>query len=303
MKSFMKHTIFKYGLKLFFWLGKILKRHHLQNFSKLLGSFLYFIPWSRKKIAFENLKIAFQVQYNKKELKKILKNFIQEVILTALEIAFIVKKKEKLASWAKADGLEILDEALKQKKGVIALSGHIGNIPVMLAWLAEKGYPVAVLFKEGKYLPRGFLYNLINSYKIFPIPFRSDREVPKEIIKALNKNMIVFILADQARPGVYAKFFGKKVQCQKGAFVIALRKGCPIVPVFIVRENEGHRIKIYKKEKFLQLPALSRNDSFSLSDKSIVDMIEEYNSLLEKLISQHPEQYYWFHRRFKKSLP
>lgn len=66
-----------------------------------------------------------------------------------MKIAFIVKKKEKLASWAKADGLEILDEALKQKKGVIALSGHIGNIPVMLAWLAEKGYPVAVLFKEG----------------------------------------------------------------------------------------------------------------------------------------------------------
>jgi KDO2-lipid IV(A) lauroyltransferase len=302
MKAFMKHIIFQGGLKLFFWLGKILKKQHLQKFSILLGSLLYYIPWSRKHIAFENLKIAFQGQYSEKELKKILKKFIQEVILTALEVAFIVKKNEKLASWAKAEELEVLDEALKQNKGVIALSGHIGNIPVMLAWLAEKGYPVAVLFKEGKYLPKGFLYNLISSYKIYPIPMHSDREVPKEIIKALNKNMIVFILADQARPGVYAKFFGKYVQCQKGAFVIALRKNSPIIPIFIVREKEEHTIKIYREEKIFQSLEPSQNKSFLSSDEYVVRLIENYNFILESLIRKYPEQYYWFHRRFKKSL-
>lgn len=294
----MKHIIFRGGLKIFFWLGKVLKKQHLQKISSLLGSLLYFIPWTRKHIAFENLKIAFGEQYSEKELKKTLKKFIQEVILTALEVAFIVKKNEKLALWAEAEGVEVLDEALKQNKGVIALSGHIGNIPVMLAWLAEKGYPVAVLFKEGKYLPEGFLYNLISSYKIYPIPMHSDREVPKEIIKALNKNMIVFILADQARPGVYAKFFGKYVQCQKGAFVIALRKNCPTIPVFIVREKQGHRIKIYRD---FDLPQ-PQNKSFFFSDEHIVKVIENYNFLLENLIRKHPEQYYWFHRRFKKML-
>jgi KDO2-lipid IV(A) lauroyltransferase len=160
----------------------------------------------------------------------------------------------------------------------------------MLAWLAEKGYPVAVLFKEGRYLPQGFLFNLISSYKIYPIPFRSDREVPKEIIKALNKNMIVFILADQARPGVYAKFFGKYVQCQKGAFVIALRKGSPVIPIFILREKYGHKIKIFEQIE------MEDSKSFNFTIK----MIENYNSLLENLIKNHPEQYYWFHRRFKK---
>ncbi|WP_353683845.1 lysophospholipid acyltransferase family protein [Thermodesulfovibrio sp. 3907-1M] len=299
MKAFMKHIIFRGGLKLFFWLGKILKKKHLKKFSIMLGSLLCLFPWTRKNIAFENLKIAFGEQYSEKELKKILKKFIQEVILTALEVAFIVKKNEKLAPWAKAEGVELLDEALKQNKGVIALSGHIGNIPVMLAWLAEKGYPVAVLFKEGKYLPEGFLYNLISSYKIYPIPMHSDREVPKEIIKALNKNMIVFILADQARPGVYAKFFGKYVQCQKGAFVIALRKNSPIIPVFIVREKEGHTIKFYREEFQLLQP---QNKSFLFSDEYLVKLIENYNFILESLIRKHPEQYYWFHRRFKKML-
>ncbi|MDI6714928.1 MAG: lysophospholipid acyltransferase family protein [Thermodesulfovibrio sp.] len=290
MKSFLKHIIFKGGIKIFFGLGKVLKKKHLPNVAKFIGSLLYLIPWSRKHIALENLKIAFGSQYTEKEVKKILKRFIQEVILITLEIALIIKKEEKLSPWALAEGLTHLDNALKEGKGVIALSGHIGNIPVMLAWLAEKGYPVAVLFKEGKYLPKGFLFNLISSYKIYPIPFRSDREVPKEIIKALNKNMIVFILADQARPGVYAKFFGKYVQCQKGAFVIALRKDSPVIPVFIVREKDGHKIKIFEQ--------IEMEDSNSFN--STIKMIENYNSILENLIKHHPEQYYWFHRRFKK---
>jgi len=298
MKSFIKHIIFKVALKLFFGLGRILKKEQLARVSNLIAWLLYKIPWSRKHIAFDNLKIAFGAQFNNEQLKKFLKKFIQEVVMVALEIAFIIKKKEKLASWAEAEGVEHLDKALKKGKGAIALSGHIGNIPVMLAWLAEKGYPVAVLFKEGKYLPEGFLYNLISSYKIYPIPFHSDREVPKEIIKALNKNMIVFILADQARPGVYAKFFGRYVQCQKGAFIIALRKGCPVIPVFIVREKDGHRIKIYKEAL-----GFAQNKTSLFSDEYIIELIENYNSLLENLIKQYPEQYYWFHRRFKKSLP
>ncbi|MCS7203972.1 MAG: lysophospholipid acyltransferase family protein [Thermodesulfovibrio sp.] len=285
MKSILKHIFFKSAVRFFLLIGKILKKDQLLSASSFLGSLLYIFPLKRKYVAFDNLKIAFGQQYEENELKRLLKRFINEFVLIALEIAFIIKRRERLAQWAKASGVEYLDEALRKNKGVIALSAHLGNIPIMLAWLAEKGYPVAVLFKEGKYLPEGFLYNLIKSYKIYPIPFHSDREVPKEIIKALNQNMIVFILADQARPGIYAKFFGKYVQCQKGAFVIAKRKGSPIIPAFIIREKDGHKIKIY--------PGIE-------IEKDIQLLIEKYNILLENLIRQYPEQYYWFHRRFKK---
>ena len=282
MKTLIKYMLFKTLLSLFFTLGKILKKEQLPKVAEYFGNFIFILPWSRKKIAMNNINIAFGSEHGPKNLTK---KFFREVILIALEVAHIVKKGEKLSNYASAKGLEYLNEALKQGRGVIAISGHIGNIPVMLAWLAEKGYPVAVLFKEGKYLPEGFLYNLIKSYKIYPIPFRSDREVPKEIISALNKNMIVFILADQARPGIYAKFFGKYVQCQKGAFVIAQRKGSPLVPIFIVRGENGHEIKIYPEIEL---------------QKQVEILIEKYNCLLEELIRKYPEQYYWFHRRFKR---
>ncbi len=289
----MKHKIFKLLIWFFFFLGKTLKKKHLPKIANIIGNIWYFLPISRNKIALSSIKIAFDKELE--ECEVLLKKFFKELALIILEIAYIVQHKESLKLWAEASGLENLNNALRKGNGVIALSGHIGNIPIMLAWLAENNYPVAVLYKEGKYLPKGFLYNLIKSYNIHPIPFISDKDVPKEVIRALNKNMIVFMLADQARPGVYAKFFGKYVQCQRGPFVIAQRKEAPIIPVFITRENRRHRIVIYP-----ELTIQSDKEGKVFSDEDIIAFSEKYNDILEKLIRQHPEQYYWFHRRFKK---
>lgn len=313
MKTLAKYLIFRVMIEFMFTLGRLLKKQHLRKISDFLGSFLFLIPFKRKKIALDNLKLAFRDEYSTFEKIGILRKFISAQVLIALEIAYIIKKGEKLNSWAEVSGLGYLDEALKKGKGVIALSGHLGNIPVMLAWLAERGYPIAVLFKEGKYLPEGFLYNLIKSYNIYPIPFISDKDVPREIIKALNKNMVVFILADQSRPGVYARFFGKSVQCQKGAFIIAERKNSPLLPIFITRKMDRYVINIYpeieiKSENSLlsvqddeQIDEKHKNILHSSLDREIqtINAVEKYNNLLESLIRENPEQYYWFHRRFK----
>lgn len=295
MMRIFKHLIFRLMLKLFLGLGRVLKKSQLKTLSIILGNIFFLVPLKRKAIALENMKIAFANYHSRRELGRILKEFYKEIILMILEISHNISNRDSLLTWASVKGIEHLDEALKKGNGVIALSAHFSNIPVLIAWFAEKGYPVAVLFKEGKYLPEKFLFNLISSYNIHPIPFQSDKDVPKEIIRALNKGMIVFILADQARPGVYARFFGKYVQCQKGAFVISYRKGAPILPIFILREKERYKILVYP-----ELKKEGSDHKGSISEEQIIAMIEEYNQILENIIRIHPEQYYWFHRRFKK---
>lgn len=296
MKRTFKFLLTNFALKVFFFLGKILNSNQLKILSKFLGTFIYFLPFKRKFTSLNNMKIAFGDEYSERELKKFLKDFIVEFSLITLHIAHIISRRLPLQPWAKAEGLEHLENALIKGNGVIALSGHFSNFIIMIAWLAEKGYPVAVLYKEGKYLPKNFLYDLILSYKIHPIPFRSDKEVPGEIIRALNKGMIVFILSDQSRPGVYAHFFGQLAQCQKGAYVISKRKGSPIIPVFIVREEEKYKITFYPELKWD-----NNGSDRTLSDEQIIPLVEKYHSHLESLIRKYPAQYYWFHRRFKNA--
>lgn len=294
MKKSIKYLLTKGALIFFFTLGKILNKHLLIGLSKLLGAIIYFLPNKRKFTSLKNLKIAFGEDYSDSELKKILREFSKELSLVTLHISRIISRRLPLKPWAEVQGIENLENALNKGNGVIALSGHFGNFPVMIAWLAEQGYPVAVLYKEGKYFPRNFLFNLISSYKIHPIPFRSDREVPLEIIRALSRGMIVFMLSDQARPGVYAHFFGQLTQCQKGPYVISKRKSSPIVPIFIVRNGEKYKIIIYPELKWS-----NNNSERSVSDEEIIPLVEKYNSILESLIRQYPTQYFWFHRRFK----
>ena len=294
MDELLKKIFFHIMVSIFLKLGKILKKEQLPAVSRFLGDIFYKIPWKRKYIALENLKKAFEEEYSERQLKGFLKDFYKEIILMIFEICNNVTQRESLLPWVKAYGIEYLDRALEKGRGVIAISGHLGNVPVMLAWFAEQGYPIAVLFKEGEYLPKNFLKNLIKSYNIYPIPFISDKDVPKEIIKALNKNMIVFILADQARRGVYAKFFGKYVLCQRGAFVIARRKNSPVVPIFIVREDDKYSLIIYPD---ISIDNTDLNKVFF--ERDITILIERYNELLENLIRKYPDQYYWFHRRFK----
>ncbi len=286
VKKIFKHLLFKFLLNFFFFLGKVLKKRHINTASAIIGKILYIVPNRRNKIALSNLKIAFAEQIRDRE-RNLLKKFLKSIALAALEISYITQKKDKVSDWIEIVGIEHLHSALGKGRGVIALSGHIGNVPIMLAGLAEKGYPVAVLYKEGKYLPKGFLFNLIKSYQIDPIPFISDRDVPREIIKLLNGGKIVFILSDQARRGTYARFFNKLVRCQLGAFVIARRKSSPLLPVFTVREGGRHKILIY--------PELEAENI-----ENPILLVEKYNTLLENLIREYPEQYYWFHRRFKK---
>lgn len=293
MRKMIKYILSNLALRLLFWIGKTFNKNHLGTISKVLGSIVYLIPFKRKHMSLNNMRIALGNEYSERDLKKLLKAYSIEFILTALHITHIAARKLHLHPWARADGLEHLQRALSRGKGVIALSGHFSNFPVMIAWLAERGYPVAVLYKEAKYFPKNFLYDLISSFRIKPIPFRSDKEVTAEIIRALNEGMIVFMLSDQSRPGVYARFFGQITQCQKGAFVIAKRKDAPIVPVFIVREEGVYRIIVYPELKWQK-----EGDCKAITDEQIVPLVESYNSILEGLIRNYPSQYLWSHRRF-----
>jgi len=92
---------------------------------------------------------------------------------------------------ARAEGLEYLDAALQEGKGVILLSGHIGNFPLMCSWLAVKGYPLSVVFKDGTPSFHGFYGQWMSGMGIEPLPFKADVEMTHAILAALRRNRMV----------------------------------------------------------------------------------------------------------------
>jgi KDO2-lipid IV(A) lauroyltransferase len=71
---------------------------------------------------------------------------------------------------------------------------------------------------------------------------------------------------------------------------MARRTGAPVIPVFLVREGAGYRMKVAPPVVWV---------TSGERERDIAANTRRYNQVLEAFIRQHPEQWFWVHRRWK----
>src|SRR4030066_265353 len=123
MKNRIEYILFI----LFSWCFRLLGLNLSRKFATILAFvFFYLIPM-RKKVVFNNLKIAFpenDSQTNKKLAFKIYLSFA----ITLVEILYLPYiKEEKLINEVMCSNPELIIEKFKEEKGLILLSSHFGN--------------------------------------------------------------------------------------------------------------------------------------------------------------------------------
>ncbi len=99
-----------------------------------------------------------------------------------------------------------------------------------------------------------------------------------------------------AREGVDSIFFDKKVSGPPGPAVLQAKTGRPVVVMGFFRNWWSGRYEVFT-HCILQAES---NASREQADQ-ICSMTQAYFKQLEQLVTMHPEQYWWFHRIFKKS--
>jgi KDO2-lipid IV(A) lauroyltransferase len=104
------------------------------------------------------------------------------------------------------------------------------------------------------------------------------------------------MLADEKKDKsfVTVDFFGYPAPTAPGPAVLTLRTGAPLLPIFIVRhENGHHHIHI---EPQLQLNL----NGDRIKDVPII--VETYTKVIEEYIRTYPEQWFWINNRWKKNV-
>jgi hypothetical protein len=112
-----------------------------------------------------------------------------------------------------------------------------------------------------------------------------------QLIRFLNNNGAVGILLDQeaARNGKLVPLFSRLASTNQGPLIIGQRSQAAILPAFTIRTKDGsHHIHIK--------PNLELKDTFSIEQALI-----KYNNYLESYVKQYPQQWLWFHKRWKSS--
>jgi KDO2-lipid IV(A) lauroyltransferase len=200
-----------------------------------------------------------------------------------------------LDAFVPPQGFEVLERAYAQRRGVVLVSGHLGNWELSAAYMAARGIGVdAIAMHMANPLSDAFFRR---TRERFGIEVVFDDEAVRRIPRAFREGRAVGFLSDQAGKGLastFVPFFGRPARTPRGAAVFALRGDLPVVFVVAIRQPDG-RYQCH----FEDVPVARTGDR----EKDVDALVFAYTQVLERYVRRYPEQYFWQHRRWKGQPP
>ena len=269
----------------------------LNSFASLVGRIGYFLGGKYRRIVDDNLRKAFGTSKTEKEYADIGEIVYQNMTKNTFEIAKLFYSEPALIKeLVTIHGIEHLEAALSLGKGVVAVSAHMGNFSLIGPRLVMEGYPFSLVLKDTKdKMLAKTLRELRSNVGIDSIPVNPRKTCVAQSLACLKRNEILFLQIDQnaSSQDLWVDFFGWKVPTFKGPVVFSMRTGAPLVPMFIIRDSSGHH-HLTISEPY----TLAKTDN---QEYDILYNTTNLTKLIEGYIERYPDQWWWFHRRWKKA--
>ncbi|MBC2715009.1 MAG: lysophospholipid acyltransferase family protein [Desulfobacteraceae bacterium] len=291
----METILFKTISGLFYLIG-LISRNTAVKIADFLGGVWFVVDKRHRDVALENLTHVFGSEKSAVEIRKLARRIFRNLILIIFEIGWLLRLKEKeFSKYFHVNGLHYLKNAHKKGKGVLVLTGHMGNWELMSMAAAMLGYPMSAIYRPMDFKPLDlFFINLRGRYGTTLYP---KKNAMRPILRGLKKGELIGILLDQntnVQSGVFVDFFNRKACTNKGLALIALGTDTPVVPLFLLREEDGYRVEIGP-----EVPVIRTGDK----EKDIITSTRQYNRVIEDVICRYPDQWFWVHRRWKTQIP
>ena len=258
---------------------------------KFIGFFGYLLGAKQRRLAKEHLNIAFGASKTDKEIEAIARSSFMNIGMGLMEFASLPKIGHDLNGLVDVVGIKKIDDALKEGKGVIVVSAHLGNWEFIPMYFAGRGYPANVVARPIYYEKYDQWVMSIRNRMGVNVIYRTDS--PKLLIDVLRKNQLLGIVADQdidSIEGVFVDFFEKKAYTPTAPVKLAMLAGCPIIPMFIVRSGKRHTIHVGDPIRIEK--SMERDAAVSFYTQKWSDAVESY-------VRRYPDQWVWMHRRWK----
>lgn len=189
-------------------------------------------------------------------------------------------------------GWDEVQEARSLGRGVLLVTGHYGNWEIAAAAVAARGIPIAAIVRrQGNRIVDERLQQLRNKLGVETI---YQSEAPQRVPRILRSNGVVGIVGDQdaRRAGIFVPFFGRPASTHRGPALFALRLGAPVLSCVARRLPGGDVRYEVAGERVPFTPG-------GVLDDDVAALTTELAARLEGQIRKAPEQYFWFHRRWK----
>jgi len=138
------------GLFVTVWLFAHMPMWGVKAISKVLLPVAFALIGRHKSVAEDSIQIAFGAEKSKEDIKGIVKRCFYNFGKGLLEMAYYISHPKLIEKIVQIEGIENLEGALKAGKGVIAVTAHFGNFPLMMMVFAIKGYKVNAMIRPSR---------------------------------------------------------------------------------------------------------------------------------------------------------
>jgi KDO2-lipid IV(A) lauroyltransferase len=263
----------------------------LPGVARSIAFLVYYIIGVRKKVALENLKLAFPDKPDRWYKRTTYYSYLH-FSMVILEFMSMNKwSHRKLAERMRNVDIDRFLNSVQTGKGAIVVSGHFGNWEIGIGYLHLKNVRSSVIQQRQK--------NLLVNDKMKSLREKWGMEIilPRGAVQnclhALERKRMIAILGDQdaGERGIVVPFLGQPSSTHIGGAMIHLKSG---VPLFL---GACTRVNAHKFDFVIE--PIPTDGSKRITEARLKEVIEKYSLAMEKHIRKHPEQYFWLHRRWK----
>lgn len=280
----MKHKILRGLIKLLSYLPLSVLRS--------LGGIIGIIAMKLSKRSSKRLRANLIItgmctEENANEMAKKTAMELGKTLVETTCIAWQRTKEQNAKLIVKAKNFDIMEKELLSGKPIVFLTPHISNFEIALKYTASKIPRVfTVLYKPSK--DQWFNDMMIKGRtedNIKPVP--TNRQGVFTLAKDLRAGGVIGVLPDSiasSGDGVWVEFYGKKVFATTLAAKMAMTPGAVSFIVATIRVKGGFEVEY--------IP-------FTPSSSDIATVVQDIYHVIEKVVLQAPEQYYWSYDRFR----
>ena len=273
-------------IKLFFFILIIIGYKNGSNLGDFIGR-LFGPIFRSKKLIENNLEKSGIV--DKKNYNKIISKIYGNYGRILAEYPFLKAfRNSKLNKFIEIEGLENLNKIKREKRRAVFISGHFNNFELMALQIEKAGINLCAIYRP---LNNVFLNKTMEEIRenfICKNQIKKGRSGTRQIIENIKKGNSVALMIDQrVREGIKINFFGKPASTTTIPAQLIKKYKCDLVPIYIERRKNNY-FKMFVSE-----PIKIGNN------KSIREITEHLNKILEKMILKNIDQWIWTHDRWK----
>lgn len=275
-------------------LARTLSEKNAERLVRVLARAAYYVLGRDRAWAYKNLDMVFDKNLTAAEKKNIVIGSFETIVRTRVECIRWTRKWmiDHIVEEGGDAGRALRNREDMKGKGIIMITGHLGNFELIPAYCHYWNLPSTVMYRPQ------------DNWRVERLLLGARSEYLPNVVRRSTTGLmtLAYVLREGGHAGmlvdmntldnpVYVDFLGYKAASPPGAAALALSTGAAVILAISIREKDGKHRMIFHPP-FETIRTGNKREDVRLNT-------QQYMSALESYVLAYPEQYNWPHPRWR----